>query len=134
MQGQLNLDRSGYIIADETTMANLPGVYAVGDVRTKPLRQVVTAVADGATAVHMAGNFWQEGNDLKEHMKKWMRPALFTIGGALAGFVYYALVGCATGTCAITSSPVRSMVYMSLIGWLLSNVFGSCSCGEKEKR
>ena len=52
--GQLELDRSGYIIADETTKTSLPGVYAVGDVRTKPLRQVVTAVADGATAVHMA--------------------------------------------------------------------------------
>ena len=47
VQGQLELDRSGYIIADETTATNLPGVYAVGDVRTKPLRQVVTAVADG---------------------------------------------------------------------------------------
>lgn len=57
VQGQLNLDRSGYIIADETTKTNLPGVYAVGDVRTKPLRQVVTAVADGATAVHMAEEF-----------------------------------------------------------------------------
>lgn len=57
VQGQLNLDSSGYVIADETTKTNLPGVYAVGDVRTKPLRQVVTAVADGATAVHMAEEF-----------------------------------------------------------------------------
>lgn len=61
VQGQLNLDRSGYIIADETTKTNLPGVYAVGDVRTKPLRQVVTAVADGATAVHMAEEFLAGG-------------------------------------------------------------------------
>ena len=57
VQGQLELDRSGYIIADETTKTSLPGVYAVGDVRTKPLRQVVTAVADGAMAVHMAEEF-----------------------------------------------------------------------------
>ena len=57
VQGQLELDRSGYIIADETTRTSLPGVYAVGDVRTKPLRQVVTAVADGAMAVHMAEEF-----------------------------------------------------------------------------
>ena len=57
VQGQLDLDLSGYIIADETTKTNLPGVYAVGDVRTKPLRQVVTAVADGAMAVHMAEEF-----------------------------------------------------------------------------
>lgn len=61
VQGQLNLDRNGYIIADETTKTNLPGVYAVGDVRTKPLRQVVTAVADGATAVHMAEEFLAGG-------------------------------------------------------------------------
>ena len=57
VQGQLELDHSGYIIADETTKTNLPGIYAVGDVRTKPLRQVVTAMADGATAVHMAEEF-----------------------------------------------------------------------------
>ena len=53
VEGQLALE-DGYILAGETTETSLPGVYAVGDVRTKPLRQVVTAVADGATAVHMA--------------------------------------------------------------------------------
>ena len=62
VQDQLELDRSGYIVADETTATNLPGVYAVGDVRTKPLRQVVTAVADGATAVHMAEEFLAGGH------------------------------------------------------------------------
>ena len=46
--------QDGYIVAGESTEASLPGVYAVGDVRTKALRQVVTAVADGAVAVHMA--------------------------------------------------------------------------------
>ena len=61
VQGQLELDRNGYIIADESTRTNLPGVYAVGDVRTKLLRQVVTAVADGATAVHMAEEFLAGG-------------------------------------------------------------------------
>lgn len=50
VKGQLELDAGGYVTADETTRTNLPGVYAVGDVRTKPLRQVVTAVADGAMA------------------------------------------------------------------------------------
>lgn len=54
LNGQLELDPGGYIIAGENTQTNIPGVYAVGDVRTKPLRQIVTAVADGATAVHMA--------------------------------------------------------------------------------
>ena len=52
--GQLELDEGGYIVADESTRTNIPGVYAVGDVRTKQLRQVVTAVADGAVAVHCA--------------------------------------------------------------------------------
>lgn len=61
VQGQLELDGSGYIIADETTRTSLPGVYAVGDVRTKPLRQVVTAVADGAAAAHMAEEFLAGG-------------------------------------------------------------------------
>lgn len=54
VQDQLDLDQSGYIIADETTRTNLTGVFAVGDVRTKALRQVVTAVADGAMAAHFA--------------------------------------------------------------------------------
>lgn len=57
VEGQLELDRSGYVPADETTQTAIPGVYAVGDVRTKQLRQVVTAVADGAYAVHMAEEY-----------------------------------------------------------------------------
>lgn len=56
-RGQLELDEGGYVAAGETTETNIPGVYAVGDVRTKPLRQVVTAVADGAMAVHMTEEF-----------------------------------------------------------------------------
>lgn len=57
VKDQLNLDASGYVIADESTKTNLPGVFAVGDVRTKALRQVVTAVADGAMAVHHAEEY-----------------------------------------------------------------------------
>ena len=52
--GQLELDEAGYVAADETTVTSLPGVFAVGDVRTKALRQVVTAVADGAVSSHFA--------------------------------------------------------------------------------
>lgn len=59
--GQLELDESGYVVADETTETNIPGVYAVGDVRTKLVRQVVTAVADGAAAVHMAEEYLAGG-------------------------------------------------------------------------
>nr|MBR4281192.1 thioredoxin-disulfide reductase [Clostridia bacterium] len=55
-EGQLAME-DGYILADETTRTSLPGVYAVGDVRTKLLRQVVTAVADGAMAAHMAEEY-----------------------------------------------------------------------------
>lgn len=60
VQGQLNLDDSGYVVADESTRTSIPGVFAVGDVRTKALRQVVTAVADGAVAVHYAEEYLTE--------------------------------------------------------------------------
>ena len=55
--GQLALDEVGYIAAGEDTVTSIPGVYAVGDVRSKALRQVVTAVADGAMAAQMAEEF-----------------------------------------------------------------------------
>ena len=58
---QVEVDPAGYIIADESTRTNIPGVFAVGDVRTKALRQVVTAVADGATAVHYAEEYLAGG-------------------------------------------------------------------------
>ena len=54
---QLELDNAGYIVAGEDTCTGIPGVYAVGDVRTKALRQVVTAVADGAVAAHQAEEY-----------------------------------------------------------------------------
>ncbi|MBE6887202.1 MAG: thioredoxin-disulfide reductase [Ruminococcaceae bacterium] len=60
VKGQLPLDAGGYIIADETTKTAIDGVFAIGDVRTKMLRQVVTAVADGAVAAHMAEEYLAE--------------------------------------------------------------------------
>jgi thioredoxin reductase (NADPH) len=54
VKGQVALDDSGYIIADESTRTNIPGVFAAGDVRTKALRQIATAVTDGAVAAHFA--------------------------------------------------------------------------------
>jgi thioredoxin reductase (NADPH) len=56
LQGALDTSR-GYIIADESTRSSVPGVFAAGDVRTKELRQVVTAVADGACAAHAAQEY-----------------------------------------------------------------------------
>jgi len=48
---------NGYIVADETTKTNIPGVFAAGDLRTKGLRQIVTAVADGAVAAQQAEEY-----------------------------------------------------------------------------
>lgn len=60
VKDQLALDPGGYVLAGESTETSVPGVYAVGDVRTKVLRQVVTAVADGAMAVHHAEEYLAE--------------------------------------------------------------------------
>ena len=46
----IKLDKSGYIIADETCLTNVPGVFVAGDTRTKALRQIITAASDGAVA------------------------------------------------------------------------------------
>lgn len=51
----VNCDEAGYVLAGEDGATNVPGIYAAGDIRKKPLRQVVTAVADGANAVTAAG-------------------------------------------------------------------------------
>ena len=57
VEGQLELDPQGYIPADETTRTAIPGVFAVGDIRTKALRQIVTATSDGANAAHFAEEY-----------------------------------------------------------------------------
>ena len=56
-QGILELDSGGYIVADETTQASLPGVFAAGDIRTKGVRQIITAAADGAVSAHYAQEY-----------------------------------------------------------------------------
>ena len=60
LKGAVQLDSNGYIIADETTRTSVDGVFAAGDIRTKALRQVVTAAADGAVAVHFAEKYLME--------------------------------------------------------------------------
>ena len=49
--GLVKMDDAGYIIAGEDTKTSRPGIFAAGDLRTKPLRQVITAAADGANAI-----------------------------------------------------------------------------------
>ena len=58
VKGQVDLDEAGYVLAGETTRTNLPGVFAVGDLRKKPLRQVVTAASDGAVAAHFIEEYF----------------------------------------------------------------------------
>lgn len=57
LAGALPLDEAGYIVADETCATPVPGVFAAGDVRAKTLRQVVTAVADGAVCAEQAASY-----------------------------------------------------------------------------
>ena len=59
-RGQLELDEGGYIVAGESTETSIPGVYAVGDVRTKAVRQIVTAAADGAVAAHYVEEYLKD--------------------------------------------------------------------------
>lgn len=59
-RGQLELDERGYIVAGESTETNLPGVYAVGDVRTKAVRQIITAASDGAVAAHFVEEYLKD--------------------------------------------------------------------------
>ena len=59
-EGQLELDAGGYIVAGESTETNLPGVYAVGDVRTKAVRQIITAAGDGAVAAHYVEEYLKD--------------------------------------------------------------------------
>ena len=54
---QIILDDIGYIKADESTKTSIPGVFAAGDVRTKLVRQIVTAVSDGAVASYYAEKY-----------------------------------------------------------------------------
>lgn len=56
-EGMLTMDKGGYIVTDENMQTNIPGVYAAGDVRAKVLRQVVTAVSDGAISSIMAEKY-----------------------------------------------------------------------------
>ncbi len=57
LKGQVQLDEAGYVSAGEDCRTNIPGVFAAGDLRAKPLRQIVTAAADGAVAATTAQEY-----------------------------------------------------------------------------
>ncbi|MEW6726957.1 thioredoxin-disulfide reductase [Desulforudis sp. 1088] len=57
VEGLVELDKTGFIMTDEHMQTSVPGIYAAGDVRKKPLRQIVTAVADGAVAAIAAEKY-----------------------------------------------------------------------------
>lgn len=64
--GQLKQDEKGFIVTDETMSTSIPGVFAIGDVRTTPLRQVITAVADGAVAGVSVAKYLETAEDVVE--------------------------------------------------------------------
>jgi thioredoxin reductase (NADPH) len=68
LKGQLELADRGWIHTNEMMETDIPGVYAVGDVRAKYLRQVATAVSDGAIAATAAERYIQEQNDFKHNV------------------------------------------------------------------
>lgn len=61
LQGAVNMNDAGFILAGETTETSMAGVYAAGDCRVKPLRQVITAASDGAVAAYMAEDHISRG-------------------------------------------------------------------------
>ena len=67
---------------------------------------------------------------MKEKIKKWLKPVLFIVGGALVGLAYYYLVGCSTRACSLTSNLFITMAYMGFIGWLFSGIFGKGCSGS----
>lgn len=66
----IELDKYGYVITDENMRTNIEGVYAVGDLRQKSLRQLVTAVADGAIAATVSEKYIEENNEIFDGIDK----------------------------------------------------------------
>ena len=70
-------------------------------------------------------------------MKKWfLNNKLTVLGvflGGIGGYLYYFFVGCASGTCAITSSPINSTIYFSVLGGLLINIIKPKAKKEAEE-
>jgi phage shock protein E len=69
-------------------------------------------------------------------MKKWLLNNKLTvigaIAGAIGGYLYYYFVGCASGTCGITSSPINSTLYFAVLGGLVINLIKPTDNSQKE--
>ena len=76
VQGQMELDGRGWVHTNEMMETNVPGVFAVGDVRAKYLRQVSTAIGDGAVAATAAERYIEEQNDFQETVVEAEKPVL----------------------------------------------------------
>lgn len=57
-RGLVDMDEKGYIMADESCITSVPGIFAAGDIRKKALRQIITAVADGANAINSVQDYF----------------------------------------------------------------------------
>jgi phage shock protein E len=70
------------------------------------------------------------------NMKKWLLSNKLTvigaIAGAIGGYLYYYFVGCASGTCGITSSPINSTLYFAILGGLIVNLIKPTDNSQKE--
>lgn len=64
----------------------------------------------------------------KKNLRKILPVIIMTLVGAVGGYLYYRFVGCASGTCAITSNPAISTVYGGILGGLLGTVMRPGSC------
>ncbi len=67
-------------------------------------------------------------------LKRYFPAAIAAIIGAGAGYLYYLFVGCASGTCVITSNPVISTLYFALLGGLLGRIISDRSCKRENRK
>ena len=58
---------------------------------------------------------------MRKNLLQWLRPVLFTLGGATAGLIYYFAFSCTSG-CVITANPLIITFYMGTVGWLISGI------------
>ncbi|WP_418666594.1 FAD-dependent oxidoreductase [Allofournierella sp.] len=82
-QGKVALNKPGYVITNERMETNIPGVYAAGDVRDKWLKQVATAVGDGAIAGYTAEKYIAETNQFNTQIMDAAAPGLVYIYNAV---------------------------------------------------